>query len=135
MSRLFSSVSAITSRTDRYRFPLRTSDSSRGVFVRFAGENTRLSKWKGLSIGPTTGGAFGMLIVTSDDCCPNAVKPSNSNEKTRRMQFICLGKGLLNITNRVQFLFHSIICCNNSGVERLGVRFRYKLSVSGIIGP
>src|SRR3984957_21081935 len=119
MSRLFSSVSAITSRTDRYRFPLRTSDSSRGVFVRFAGENTRLSKWKGLRIGPTTGGAFGMLIVTSDDCCPNAVKPSNSNEKTRRMQFICLGKLLLNITNRVQFRFQSIIVATVQAVQAL----------------
>src|SRR5579862_243801 len=110
MSRLFSSVSAITSRTDRYKFPLLTNDSSRGVFVRFAGEKTLLSKWKGRSRGPTNGVGLGIEIVTSDDCCcPNAVKPSISNEKTRRMQFICLGKLLLSITNRVQFLLHSII--------------------------
>src|SRR5580704_17697476 len=134
MSRLFSRVSAITSRTDKYRFPLLTSDSSRGVLVKFAGENTRLSIWKGRRIGPTNGGAFGIEIVTSDDC-PKAVKPSSSNGKTRRMQFIGLGKRLLNITNRVQFRFHSIRCCNSSGVEPEGVRFRYKLSVSGIIGP
>src|SRR5277367_6492885 len=109
MSRLFSSVSAITSRTDRYRFPPRTSDSRRGVLVRLAGEKTRRSKWKGRSSGPTTGASLGSEIVTSDDCWPNAAKPSISNEKTRRMQFICLGKLLLNITNRVQFLFQSII--------------------------
>src|SRR5271155_4833163 len=108
MSRLFSSVSAITSRTDRYRFPLRTSDSSRGVLVRFAGENTRFSKWKGRSSGPTTEGSFGMVMLTSEDCA-KALKPSNSNEKTVLMQFIGLGKRLLNITNRVQFRFHFII--------------------------
>src|ERR1035438_9719394 len=34
ISRLFSSATAITSCTDKYKFPPRTSDSSRGVFAR-----------------------------------------------------------------------------------------------------
>src|SRR5580658_529966 len=104
MSRLFSRVSAITSRTDKYKFPARTSDCSRGVLVRFAGEKMRLSKWKGRSNGPTTGRGVGIVIVTSDDC-ENAVNANAINGKTVRMQFICLGKRLLNITNRVQFRF------------------------------
>lgn len=48
------------------------------------------------------------MIVSSEDC-PNAVKPSNINGKTRRMQFIGLDKGPLNITNEVQLLFQLII--------------------------
>ena len=44
MSRLFSSASAITSCTERYRFPLRTSDSSRTELASLAGPTTRLSR-------------------------------------------------------------------------------------------
>jgi hypothetical protein len=59
-------------------------------------------------MGPTnrTGGGF-VMVISAD--WPNALKLSSSNDKTTLMQFICLVKRLLNITNRVQFPFHFII--------------------------
>jgi hypothetical protein len=83
MSKLFSSVTAITSCTDKYKFPDRTSDSNRGVFDNTAGAMIRRWMWNGLRSGPMIRGCFGSCIDTSGVCAKH-VKPTHRTEKTLR---------------------------------------------------
>ena len=73
--------------TDKYKFPPRTSDSSRGVLVSTAGAMMRRWMWNGLRIDPMIGGCFGSWIDTSGVCAKH-VKPAARTEKSLRKLLI-----------------------------------------------